>query len=47
MTPIIKKGIIVSPSSLVKNWEKEISKWLGNQFNSLAIDGGSKDDIDK
>ena len=47
MIPIIDKGVIVSPSSLVKNWEKEIVKWLGDRFNTLAIDSGSKSDIDR
>lgn len=45
--PIIEKAIIVAPSSLVKNWEKEVNKWLGSRVNTLAIDGGGKDEIDK
>ena len=44
--PIIEKAIIVAPSSLVKNWYNEIGKWLGNRVKPLAIDGGSKQDID-
>jgi len=47
MTPTINKCIIVSPSSLVKNWEKEVVKWLGTHLKTLAIDSGSKDEIDK
>ncbi|KAF7995794.1 hypothetical protein HCN44_006901 [Aphidius gifuensis] len=43
---LIEKAIIVSPSSLVKNWYNEIGKWLGNKIKPLAIDGGSKSDID-
>lgn len=43
---LIEKAIIVSPSSLVKNWYNEIGKWLGNKIKPLAIDGGSKNDID-
>ncbi|KAL5275449.1 RAD54L family protein [Megaselia abdita] len=42
--PMITKAIIVSPSSLVKNWEKEFQKWLHGRVNCLAIDGGSKED---
>jgi DNA repair and recombination protein RAD54 and RAD54-like protein len=45
--PLIEKAIIVTPSSLVKNWYNEINKWLHNKVMSLAMDGGSKDEIDK
>ncbi|XP_059483633.1 DNA repair and recombination protein RAD54-like [Neocloeon triangulifer] len=45
--PIIDKAIVVAPSSLVKNWYNEISKWLGGRVNALAIDGGSKQEIDR
>jgi hypothetical protein len=45
--PLIEKAIIVCPSSLVKNWENEIRKWLGEKISSLAIDSGSKSDIDR
>lgn len=44
--PIIEKAIIVSPSSLVKNWYNEIQKWLGGRVRSLAIDSGTKKEID-
>ncbi len=45
--PTIEKAIIVTPSSLVKNWANEIEKWLKGKVNSLAMDGGSKEEIDK
>ncbi|CAK8680728.1 unnamed protein product [Clavelina lepadiformis] len=45
--PIIDKAVVVSPSSLVKNWEKEVSKWLSHRVQTLAIDSGSKDEIDR
>ncbi|XP_013398065.1 DNA repair and recombination protein RAD54-like [Lingula anatina] len=45
--PAISKAIVVSPSSLVKNWYNEISKWLPGKVNALAIDSGSKEDIDR
>ncbi|CED82075.1 dna repair snf2 family [Phaffia rhodozyma] len=36
----IEKGIIVCPSSLVKNWAKELVKWLGEGvINPLVVDG--------
>lgn len=44
--PLINKAIIVSPSSLVKNWYNEIYKWLKDRVSALAIDGGKKNDID-
>lgn len=43
----IDKAVIVAPSSLVKNWYNELNKWLGIRINALAIDGGSKEEIDK
>ncbi|XP_069693731.1 DNA repair and recombination protein RAD54-like [Periplaneta americana] len=45
--PTIDKAIVVAPSSLVKNWYNEISKWLLGRVNALAIDSGSKDQIDR
>jgi len=47
MTPIIDKAVVVSPSSLVKNWEKEVNKWLVNRVQTLAIDSGTKEEIDR
>ncbi|KAL2089938.1 hypothetical protein ACEWY4_014626 [Coilia grayii] len=45
--PEIDKAIVVSPSSLVRNWYNEVGKWLGGRIQPLAIDGGSKDEIDR
>lgn len=45
--PEIDKAIVVSPSSLVRNWYNEVGKWLGGRVTPLAIDGGSKDAIDR
>ncbi|ENN73266.1 hypothetical protein D910_02829, partial [Dendroctonus ponderosae] len=39
--PTISKGIIVCPSSLVKNWFNEINKWLGGRLPAVMIDGGA------
>nr|CAB3265408.1 DNA repair and recombination protein RAD54-like [Phallusia mammillata] len=47
MIPTIDKAVVVSPSSLVKNWEKEVNKWLCNRVLTLAIDSGSKAEIDR
>ena len=33
---MIKKCVIVTPVSLIDNWDKEIKKWLGdNSINPL------------
>ncbi|XP_048352151.1 DNA repair and recombination protein RAD54-like [Sphaerodactylus townsendi] len=45
--PEIDKAIVVSPSSLVKNWYNEVGKWLGGRIQPLAIDGGSKEEINR
>ncbi|XP_032159265.1 DNA repair and recombination protein RAD54-like isoform X3 [Mustela erminea] len=45
--PEIDKAVVVSPSSLVKNWYNEVGKWLGGRIQPLAIDGGSKEEIDQ
>lgn len=42
--PTISKAIIVCPSSLVKNWEKEFHKWLQGRMHCLAMEGGSRED---
>ncbi|XP_051567327.1 DNA repair and recombination protein RAD54-like isoform X2 [Myxocyprinus asiaticus] len=45
--PEIDKAIVVSPSSLVRNWYNEVGKWLGERVQPVAIDGGSKEEIDR
>lgn len=45
--PEIDKVIVVSPSSLVRNWYNEVGKWLGGRVQPVAIDGGSKEEIDR
>lgn len=30
-----------------QNWQNEINKWLHGRLNSLVIDSGSKDEIDR
>uniref|UniRef100_A0A4W4EK43 DNA repair and recombination protein RAD54-like n=1 Tax=Electrophorus electricus TaxID=8005 RepID=A0A4W4EK43_ELEEL len=47
LKPEIDKAIVVSPSSLVRNWYNEVTKWLGGRVQPLAIDGGSKEEIDR
>ncbi|XP_075688153.1 DNA repair and recombination protein RAD54-like [Rhinoderma darwinii] len=45
--PDIDKAVVVCPSSLVKNWYNEVGKWLEGRIEPLAIDGGSKEEIDR
>ncbi|XP_039172560.1 protein CHROMATIN REMODELING 25 [Eucalyptus grandis] len=43
--PMIKKAIIVTPTSLVSNWEAEISKWLGERIQLIALCESTRDDV--
>ncbi|XP_074597917.1 DNA repair and recombination protein RAD54-like okr [Brevipalpus obovatus] len=45
--PTIKNGMIVCPSSLVRNWYNEIQKWLKGRLHAYAVDGGSKEELDR
>ena len=42
-TPSVQKACVVTPSSLVSNWAKEVGKWLGNtRLMVVAVtDGGA------
>lgn len=44
--PTVKKSLIVTPSSLVKNWGNELGKWLGPRARYIALEGGSGASID-
>jgi hypothetical protein len=35
--PIIRRAIIVSPSSLIRNFEKEARRWLGNERMKVLV----------
>ena len=37
---------VVMDAPYPQNWDKEIEKWLGGRVHPLAIDSGSKDQID-
>lgn len=42
--PLIRKAVIVSPSSLVNNWKQEILKWLGPiRMQPIACVGNRKE----
>ncbi|XP_013777941.1 DNA repair and recombination protein RAD54B-like, partial [Limulus polyphemus] len=41
--PVLKKALIVTPSSLIKNWVKEFRKWLGkDRLSVFAVDQYNK-----
>uniref|UniRef100_A0A8C5D3H0 RAD54 like n=1 Tax=Gouania willdenowi TaxID=441366 RepID=A0A8C5D3H0_GOUWI len=39
--------VTLSTYILVRNWYNEVGKWLGARLSPVAIDGGSKDEIDR
>ncbi|WRX13220.1 SNF2 [Theobroma cacao] len=43
--PMVKKAIIVTPTSLVSNWEAEINKWVGERVQLIALCESSRDDV--
>ncbi|XAR72893.1 DNA helicase [Bertholletia excelsa] len=43
--PTVKKAIIVTPTSLVSNWEAEIYKWVGERIQLLALCESTRDDV--
>ncbi|CAK7329865.1 unnamed protein product [Dovyalis caffra] len=43
--PMVKKAIIVTPTSLVRNWEAEIKKWVGERVKLIALCESTRDDV--
>ncbi|KAL8541379.1 hypothetical protein ACS0TY_002583 [Phlomoides rotata] len=43
--PIVKKAIIVTPTSLVSNWEAEIKKWVGERVKLIALCESTREDV--
>ena len=40
---VLKKVLVLAPSSLVKNWQAEFAKWLGpERITTFAVDNGGK-----
>ena len=42
---MVKKAIIVTPTSLVSNWEAEIKKWVGERVQLVALCESTRDDV--
>lgn len=40
--PVVKKALIVAPVTLIKNWRKEIRKWLGSERIGVLVVEDSK-----
>ncbi len=43
--PTAKRCIVVCPTSLVKNWESEIIKWLNGECKCLALSESTRKDV--
>eukprot|EP00118_Oscarella_pearsei_P020799 m.229567 g.229567 ORF g.229567 m.229567 type:complete len:886 (+) comp40045_c0_seq52:113-2770(+) len=44
--PVVRKALVITPSSLVKNWQKEIRKWLGNERLKAYAVGKDQEALD-
>lgn len=42
---MVRKAIIVTPTSLVSNWEAEINKWVGERVKLVALCESTRDDV--
>ncbi|DBA00028.1 TPA: hypothetical protein N0F65_002031 [Lagenidium giganteum] len=45
MQPTIKRAIVVCPTSLVKNWDDEIIKWLHGRVKTIALFEANRDAV--
>ncbi|XP_027362727.1 protein CHROMATIN REMODELING 25 [Abrus precatorius] len=43
--PMVRKAIIVTPTSLVSNWEDEIKKWVGERVHLVALCESTREDV--
>ncbi|XP_058778584.1 protein CHROMATIN REMODELING 25-like [Vicia villosa] len=43
--PMVRKAIIVTPTSLVSNWEAEIKKWVGERIRLVALCESTREDV--
>lgn len=46
ITKVVKKIVVVCPLTLLKVWERECTKWMGNKLSPL-VTLGSSDEITK
>uniref|UniRef100_K3WG33 DNA repair and recombination protein RAD54 n=1 Tax=Globisporangium ultimum (strain ATCC 200006 / CBS 805.95 / DAOM BR144) TaxID=431595 RepID=K3WG33_GLOUD len=45
--PTVKRAIVVCPTSLVKNWDDEITKWLHGRVKTVALFEANRDAVIK
>lgn len=43
--PMVRKAIIVTPTSLVSNWEAEIKKWVGERIHLVVLCESTREDV--
>ena len=43
--PLVKRAIIVCPTSLVSNWANELKKWCGDRVKCIALSESSRDKV--
>ncbi|CAM6109903.1 unnamed protein product [Calypogeia fissa] len=44
-TPLAKRVLIVTPTSLVSNWESELNKWLNGRVNVMAVGESTRAEV--
>jgi SNF2 family DNA or RNA helicase len=44
-SPLAKRVLIVTPTSLVSNWESELNKWLDGRVNVMAIGESTRAEV--
>lgn len=42
---MVKRAMIVTPTSLVSNWESEINKWVGLRLQLIALCESTRADV--
>lgn len=42
---MVNRALIVTPASLVSNWESEIEKWVGKRVHALSLCESTKADV--
>ncbi|XP_077249853.1 DNA repair/recombination protein isoform X2 [Tasmannia lanceolata] len=43
--PMVKRAMIVTPTSLVSNWESEIEKWIGRRVQLISLCESTREDV--